>query len=120
MATRKSSGKNRKRDALRKAEQAVNLIKPPAASAEDKSKMAEQCYHNTDATMLGTYSSMLSKYAVFYNNRWYFCVYNRDARAVVELITMDMLSSGETVRFLQFKNRLEVERRAQRLNTLKK
>lgn len=120
MATRKSSGKSRKKQALHQAEMAVNLIKPKIVNDDDKVKLADQCYHNNDATLLGTYTSTISKYAVFYCNRWFFCAYSRDERRVVDMLSMDMLTPGEMTRFMQFKNRLECEKRAQRQNTVTK
>lgn len=94
------------------------LVKTEELNDEDYALIAKQCYHNNRAVMIGTYSSVLFKYAVNYSNRWYFVVYNRDEARVHCPLKFSNLNREEIVKFQYYKNRLEVEERIERMRNL--
>jgi len=107
-----------KQEKIEEAQEALNITKEEIISSEDKVLMANQCYHNDNACEIGTCSSTLSKYAVFYSNRWFFVIYKRDENKVTSLVPLDFLTVAENNKFLLYKNRLENVKRIARMNTL--
>lgn len=96
------------------------IIKDAELGDEDYALMADQCYHNKRAAMIGTYSSVLFKYAVNYSNRWYFVVYNRDESRIHCPLKYSDLTRDDIIKFNYYKNRLETEERVDRVRNLPK
>ena len=95
-------------------------VKTNELNDDDLAIMADQCFHNNKACLIGTYTSTIFKYCVNYCNRWYFVAYNRDEGRIHCPLKFDMLGKDEVVRFQFYKNRLEQEMRVDRLRNLPK
>lgn len=93
---------------------------PFPLSAGDKENIRLQIAHGSDAHQIGTYSSTVFKYCVFYRGYWYFIAYHVYNKKVMSVMPFNLLSPEEQQMFFRYKERREVAKQYRTVQNLQK
>lgn len=109
MATKNKKKLNRSQKKVEKIKEELNIKDAEVLSKEDYAAMAIQCEKFRDACAVGTVSSCIAKFAVYYRKQWFFVTYNRDKQKIGSAFDITFLDPEEHATFLRFKTRLEAD-----------
>ena len=98
----------------------TDAVDPFPLSAGDKENIRLQIAHGSDAHQIGTYSSTIFKYCVFYRGYWYFIAYHVYNKKVMSVMPFNILKPEEKQMFFRYKERREVEKQYRTVQDLDK
>lgn len=93
-------------------------IDPFPLSDGDKENIRLQIAHGNDAHQIGTYSSTVFKYCVFYRGYWYFIAYHVYNKKVISVMPFNILSPDEKQMFFRYKERREIAKQQRTVQKL--